>query len=98
MGHWPVTMALSRVPSLFHSDKKMNRDLRGWAEVRANHLIGHKLVTPRGKCYKLMGGGGGGLGEPGFLFIHCATSAQPCSYEASLNRPSVPPYWYLETR
>lgn len=26
-----------------------------------------------------------------FLVLRCATSAQPCSYKASLNRPSVPP-------
>lgn len=26
-----------------------------------------------------------------FLVVRCATSAQPCSHKASLNRPSVPP-------
>lgn len=88
-------MALSHLPSSF-TVIKMNRFLRGWAEVRASHLTSHKLTT-REVNVKLMRKGGG-LVNPTcrqtlrpFLVIHCATSAQPCSCKASLNRPSVLP-------
>ena len=44
VGHWPTQRPYHTSPLSF-TVIKMNRDLRGWAEVHVSHLTSHKLTT-----------------------------------------------------
>lgn len=87
-GSWANTMALSHSPISF-TVIKMNRDLSYWAQVHMRH----ELVTWWGwtnrRGEKVRWAQSWHSTPP--LVIHRATSAQHCSYKASLNGTSVPP-------
>lgn len=44
VGHWPTQRPYHTSPLSF-TVIKMNRDLRGWAEVHVSHLTSQKLTT-----------------------------------------------------